>query len=74
LSTTTIAPTACAISATAAMSVIFMSGLDGVSSQTTFVASGRMAALTASGSLISTVDSEMPHGMNARDTRRCEPP
>ena len=56
------------------MSVIFISGLDGVSTQTTFVASGRIAAFTASRSLISTVDSETPHGTNARDTSRCDPP
>ena len=74
LSTTTIAPASCAISAIAAMSVIFISGLLGVSSQTTFVASGRIAARTASRSLISTVESETPHGMNTRLTSRCEPP
>ena len=74
LSTTTIAPASCAICATAAMSVIFMSGLLGVSSQTTLVASGRMAWRTASRSLISTVESETPHGTKTRLTRRCEPP
>ena len=72
LSTTTIAPAACAISATAAMSVIFMSGLLGVSSQTTLVASGRMAARTASRSLMLDVSrARRPTARSTRLTSRC---
>ena len=56
------------------MSLIFMSGLLGVSIHSTFVASGRIAARTASRSLMFTVESEAPHGMNMRLTRRCVPP
>ena len=53
LSTTTFAPAAWAICATAAMSVISSSGLAGLSSSTTLVL-GRIAARQASRSVAST--------------------
>ncbi len=56
------------------MSLIFISGLLGVSTHSTLVASGRIAARTASRSLISTVEIETPHGTNTRLTSRWVPP
>ena len=53
LSTTSSAPARCARSATAAISVTFSSGFDGVSVHTSAV-SGRIAAATASRSPMST--------------------
>lgn len=49
LSTTSNAPASCAICATIAMSATLSSGLVGVSSQTTLVLPGRIAARIASG-------------------------
>ena len=56
------------------MSVIFMSGLIGVSTHSIEVESGRIAARTASRSVISTVEIETPHGTCTRLTSRCVPP
>ena len=60
-STATSAPTACASSAVAAMSVTVHSGLAGVSIQTSFVVPGRRAACTAVGSVMSMSSTSSPH-------------
>ena len=61
LSTAQSAPPSCAIAAIAAMSTTRSSGLDGVSTQTSFVF-GRIASRTASRFVMSTIDSSRPHG------------
>ncbi len=69
LSTTQIAPAACAISATAAMSTTPSSGLVGVSTQTILVRS-RSACFTASRLVMSTAVKSSPHCANTLATTR----
>jgi hypothetical protein len=57
------APAACAISATAATSVILSNGFDGVSAQTSRVF-GRIAALSASRSVRSVNVTSRPQGVS----------
>jgi hypothetical protein len=59
-STASIAPASCAMAATAAMSVIDHSGLDGVSTHTSLVSPGRIAARSAPGSVMSMQSAWMP--------------
>ena len=59
-STASRAPAQCAISATAAMSLISHKGLAGVSSQTSRVRPGRTAAATAARSVVSTSSTATP--------------
>jgi len=61
LSTAQIAPPRCAIAATAAMSTTRSKGLDGVSTQTSFVL-GCIARSMAPGSVMSASDTSMPQG------------
>ena len=56
------------------MSLIFISGFDGVSTHSTLVVPGSMAARTASRSLVSTVVCRTPHAPKMRLIRRCVPP
>jgi hypothetical protein len=73
LSTMTLAPTACAISLTARMSVISSTGLDGVSISTALVL-GRIAASQALGSVASTkVVSTPKRGSHSEISQRHEP-
>ena len=74
LSTTSSAPAACAISATFAMSVIFIIGLDGVSTHTNFALFFSMAAARAASSPMSTGVLPMPHAPRTRSIRRKVPP
>ena len=74
LSTTSSAPASRASCAHAATSAMPSSGLDGVSSHSTFVAPGRTAARTASRSVISTGVCPMSHGARTRVISRLVPP
>ena len=59
-STASVAPAACAIVAVASMSVTLQSGLAGVSTQTSFVLPGRIAARRAPGSVMSISSTSSP--------------
>lgn len=73
LSTTSFAPASRATWATAGMSVIPSSGLEGVSTQMTFVR-GVTAARTAVGSLVSATDQSTPQRETTFAKRRNVPP
>ena len=73
LSTTSSAPASCATAAVRSMSVMFSSGLLGVSHQTTRVV-GRIAARSASGSSRSTGVYSSPHSDSTREISRKVPP
>ena len=74
LSTTSSAPAARHIAAIAAMSLTPSNGLVGVSTHTTLVLPGSIAASTASRSVRSTGVWSMPHGPNTRAMSRYVPP
>ncbi len=73
LSTTSLAPASWATWATAAMSVMPSSGLEGVSTQTALVF-GVIAARTAAGSLVSATDHSTPQRVATLANRRKVPP
>lgn len=70
LSTTTVAPAAWPRSASARMSLIFMSGLLGVSTQRTFAGPEPSTRSTAARSLMSTVSTTIPQSPSTRVRRR----
>ena len=74
LSTTTSTPASLPSSVSAAMSEIFISGFDGVSTQSTLVVPSSTAARTASRSLVSTVVWRMPQPPKTLRMSRCVPP
>ena len=74
LSTTSRAPASCATVASASMSPIVSIGLVGVSTHTSLVRPGSMAAATAS---VSATDAELwsvPQTLATLSKRRCVPP
>ena len=74
LSTTSSAPASWATAASASMSPMFSSGLVGVSTQTTLVRPGSMAARTASTSLTGAVPFARPQRVSTLSKSRWVPP